>query len=605
MFDFSFLQLNQIPTDAGVYQMLGKNGRILYIGKAKNLRYRVRSYFQKSAVLPLKTQLLVAQVVRIQTIATRSEYDALVLEQQLVRTHQPRFNVLLKDDKSYPFIQITQHEPFPRIRVTRERRNDGHLYFGPFASIGSTTYLVRLIHDLFPIRDCKQDIDLENRQPKCLKLDLGKCVGPCIYKDVKPAYDRMVTELKLLLSGRHTELVRNLEKTMAEYARSHAFEKAAKVRDQIQRLTRFRQRQLVNLPGMPDLHVWATASDERNHYVLVQQYVEGKLLYQQGYFVAREAFPVIWDFFVETYVGFYNAEVSKPDAILCEQLGYDVLNQIEGHPKSWGDLLIVPKIGEKAQVLQMAQKNARLALIRVNQQAEVHIPKPHINLAAIQSALGLSRLPRRVIGFDISHLGGQGIVASAVYFLDGKPFRGLYRIFHIRTVVGQSDDVRSIREVVLRRMRHVIDDGESMPDLLLIDGGPIQRDFAMDALRELALDGKLDTIGLAKKEEILWTTRGPVALKHHDPGLQFFQRIRDEAHRFANRHQQKRRFHSLSSVLSELKGMGPKRVQKLYHTYHSVAQMRQVAPAEMAKAIGIPLRLAEEVIVRLTDSLSS
>jgi len=587
------LALNDLPLEPGIYKMLDAKGEVLYVGKAKHLKKRVTSYFLSSNAHSLKTLLLVSKIARIETIVTRSEQDALVLERQLIQNYQPRYNIALKDDKNYPYIKLTGPEPFPKVTVVRQRFNDGGRYFGPYPSMGSTKKLLRFLYDLFPLRDCKQAIDLAHKQPKCIKLDLEKCLGPCIFKQVKPDYDELVNDLVLFLSGKNKQLETHLNEQMKAYAMSLQYEKAAKVRDRLRKLDIITQQPQVNASGFSNVRVWTMAQNELYFYALVQTFIEGKLLYQNGFYLEKKNCTQV-DFLQRAL--FHFSEETQPvpiDETLCDEAFYEVLKEVY---KSEGKACKVPQKGEKKVLLQGAQKNCQMSLERIGLEV-VQYQQHQVSLDDVKRLLELNAVPKIIMGIDISHLQGTEIVGAVVYFKEGKPFKNKYRTFRIKSIQGQSNDPASIYEVVLRRLKMVFDQKEEWPQLLMIDGGKPQLHFAYKALELMGLHETVELVALAKKEEILYkmNRKQPIVLEKQVDTLKLMQRIRDEVHRFVLTFQRKRRRVGLQSKLDLVPGLGKHRVNLLLKTFGSIEGVQNASEEELSKAPGIGLALAKRI----------
>ncbi len=529
--------------------MFSESGTILYVGKAKNLKKRLASYFVNLSHRDIKTSVLVSQISSIQLIVTRTEDEALILERQLIQAFQPRYNIALKDDKNYPYLKVTVQDFFPMVLVVRQRIADGAKYFGPYPSMGSSRFMQRLLGDLFPLRDCSQKIDLLHKQPKCMQLDLGRCLGPCVYKQVKPDYDAWVHDLILLLSGKSRQLIADMRSRMGHFAEALKFEQAAVMRDRVLKLEQLLDRQLVELDRNQHVQVWVYAHDTHTHYALVQTIIDGKFLYQNGFYLEKKEASL--DLFLdESIMHFLDQKRDDVGKIVWSQWLVDDAFYAVFHKQEWASWLptskiIVPKRGIKRTVLESAQKNAHLALMKLGIDA-LKGTSP-VEPTDIQDALALAVQPKRMVCIDISHFQGVDIVGSAVVFQDAKPLRTAYRRFQIRTVAGKSDDPRSIQEVVTRYIELVIRQSQPLPDLLVIDGGKPQLAFAIKALEGLQLASKIPCVALAKQDEELFFPDRPTSLKleKHHPVLHLLQRLRDEAHRFAityQKYKRRRRF---------------------------------------------------------------
>lgn len=523
-----------LPLNPGIYQMLDSSGTILYIGKAKQLRKRVLSYFNKNQK-DVKTKTLVKHVKKIDFIVTHTEQEALVLENQLIKHHKPRYNIQLKDDKSYPYIKITP-EYFPRILVTRHKRADGGQYFGPFPAMGSSRKLIQTLLDIFPLRDCKQKISLTTIEAKCLQVDIGKCLGPCIYKDIRSTYDEAVNDLALFLTGKNKSLIKKLEQRMKDKSLALDFEAAAKLRDAIQRLSDIHQKQNVCLDESLNIDILVAQAYENTLYFLYQKINEGKLIAQRGLFVESFQNKEKEALFIETLSRLFPDQ-EIPTHFICNAMLAEfkpILKNLNIQSK-----FRIPQRGLKVDLIDKAILNAKVALNRVSR------PKYEGTvLELLAKYLHIKHPLDLIFGFDISHFYAQDIVASAVCFKEGIAYKEAYRHFSIKSVNNnKSDDPKSIYEAVLRRL-NLAQKENLIPDLLLIDGGKSQLNAAYQALKDSALASKnISVISLAKKEELIYLVdqKEALDLAAQDPALKLLQAIRDESHRFANRLQKIKR----------------------------------------------------------------
>lgn len=581
--------------------MLDANGFIIYVGKAKNLKKRVSSYFNRLHT-DVKTAALVSQIQSIEYIATRNEQEALVLENQLIKRLMPRYNIRLKDDKNYPYLKLTLNEPFPKLLVTRKREDDGAEYFGPFPFMGSVYRFRQTLLSLFPIRDCLQPIDLVNDQKKCMKLDMEKCVGPCVIKSVKPQYDQLIHQIRLLLRGKNRQLLSEMKDEMTRLADECRFEKAALIRDGIAKIEKIQQRQTVDIDHSGVVHVWAVCERDTIVYALVQEIIDGKLLAQNGFYVDRDG-QETEDFLAQSCLT-YLENASVPDEIWCEGAFQNELKIAVAGGIGKSISVITPAIGAKRTILDTANLNAKLAASRIQRSAPLSLqPETDRVLESLQKQCHLVRKPCRIIGFDISHLSATNIVASAVYFLNAKPMKSMYRKFNIRSVAGKSNDPLSMYEVVLRRLHRSLDEDGWLPDLVLIDGGKGQLNFAISAMQTLPLPHEIDIVSLAKKEELVFSPSllQPICISHNDPALRLLQHVRDEAHRFAVTFQRQKRTDWLTdSILDQIPGLGPKRVNLLLTQYKSVDRIRQLTVEELAKIGNMGRTCAQSVLEYLS-----
>ncbi len=527
--------LSDLPTHPGVYQMLNADGVIIYIGKANNIKKRVSQYFLKNR--DYKTRVMIDEIDSIAPIITKNEHEALILENQLIKQYQPRFNVLLKDDKSYPYIKITMNEAFPRILITRQRKNDGALYFGPYTSYGSSKKLKQLLYDIFPIRDCKQTIDPITKQKKCIKLDIGKCIGPCIYKNITTEYHSLIQQCIDFLKGNSANVIDKLAQEMLTLSSEKNYEKAAVVRDKIQRLESIQAQQHVELETNHHYFVIGFSTNEHFHYVACQHFSKKIFISQNGHYAPTSTtFETFFRLFFEPLI------ITAPTSstfILSDPILEMARPFISTLKKKIS--LISPKKGRHFELLTLAQLNAQKSLIGLSKQVIKQSSIPPLEL--LKNDLGLPKIPIIIFGCDISHYYGKDIVSSVVVFIDGKPHKPGYRHFNIKSVVtGKSNDVKAMKETVSRLIEHF----DTPPDLLLIDGGKGQLNAALDAIKTSHGKG-IACVALAKKNESIYTPfkSTPLQLAYHHAGLNLLRHVRDEAHRFALKFQRSKRYKSV------------------------------------------------------------
>ena len=577
-----FLQrkLGDLPVQPGVYLYRDEEGNLLYVGKAKVLRNRVRSYFQ-SKQLDAKTRRLVARIWDLEFIVCATELEALVLENNLIKENRPPYNILLRDDKSYPYVKLTWKNAFPQVFVTRKVRKDGSLYYGPFFPASTAYRTAELVYRFFQIRDC--DIDIDGKRGRaCLKYQLHRCTAPCIGAVDPAAYREQAKEAKLFLEGRRDELKARLEAAMWKAAEHSAYELAAQHRDALQQLDAWFNRQKAATVDQEDMDLYGSA-------VLDGRACVHRLVMRAGRMVARREY-VIED--VESFDGGVLAEVLKrvyaeeevPGRILVELEPEDLelLREWLGTLRGARPAVHVPQRGEKVELLAMAQENARLALERKFEPARLN----QAVLEGLQGFLGLAHLPRRIECFDISHGQGREVVASCVVFSDGLPDRQRYRRFKITN--EQNDDFANMAEVVTRRYQRLRNEGQEFPDLVLIDGGLGQLHAAEAALAALGLD-QLERASLAKKEELVFRpgSSEPLRIPRTSPVLQLLQRLRDEAHRFAiTYHRNLRAKRTLQTELTQIPGIGPSTARKLLQSFGSVQAVRVAPAAELEAQVG-------------------
>jgi len=595
-YTYSLDEIKALPNEPGIYKYFDSKKTILYIGKAKNLNKRVRSYFTKKHDDEYKTKVLVSKIVSIEIIVTKSEKEALILENLLIKSEKPRYNIALKDDKTYPYIKITVHEPFPKIQVSRVRKKDGAKYFGPYPSIGSTRKLKQLLYDCFPIRDCKQAITLTEKQRKCILLDIGKCIGPCIYKDIKEDYDLLVHDLILFLSGKNKALSESLTKKMKAASQAKRYEKAALYRDQLATVQQLTERQHIHFESDDHIQFWVLVKEYDLSYVLVQDIIKGKLLFQKGFY--QQSTQLNDQQFLEQCVlSYFDEKKVLPDAICAEKALQAPLKSI---CKPLSKVIVVqqPQRGAKLTALTSAGRNANLAIQHIKSKEN----KENQRLQSLKADLNLRQVPLTIMAFDISHLQGTNIVASSVCFKNGFPAKSEYRKYLIQSVSLKSNDTASMKEVVYRRLKEC-KQKKALPDLLVIDGGRGQLNFAYSALVRLELEQSIEIVSLAKKEEELYRLdeKTPITLARSHPGLQLLQQLRDESHRFALSFQRLvRNKKALSSVLNTVPGLSDKRIQALYAQYDSVESMLTAPVDDIAKRTSIPrktIQLMQEMLL--------
>jgi excinuclease ABC subunit C len=578
-------KLADLPVQPGVYLYRDEEANLLYVGKAKVLRNRVKSYFQ-SKHLDAKTRRLVARIWDLEFIVCASELEALVLENNLIKENRPPYNILLRDDKSYPYVKLTWKNAFPQVFVTRKVRKDGSIYYGPFFPASTAYRTAELVYRFFQIRDC--DIDIDGKRGRaCLKYQLHRCTAPCIAAVDQAAYREQAKEAKLFLEGRRDDLKARLQAAMWKAAEHSAYEQAARYRDALQQLDAWFDRQKAATVDQDDMDLYGSA-------VLDGRACVHRLVMREGRMVGRREY-LLDD--VEAFDGGVLTEVLQrvyteeevPARILVElepeepELLRDWLASMRGSRSA----IHVPQRGEKVELLAMAQENARLALERKFEPARLN----QAVLEGLQGFLGLARAPRWIECFDISHGQGREVVASCVVFADGLPDRKRYRRFKLSN--EQNDDFANMAEVVTRRYQRLRDDGlrnggQVFPDLVLIDGGLGQLHAAEAALAALGLD-QLERASLAKKEELVYRpgSSEPLRIPKTSPVLQLLQRIRDEAHRFAiTYHRNLRAKRTVQTELTRIPGVGPATARKLLQTFGSVTAVRAAEAAALEACVG-------------------
>jgi len=594
-------KIQQVPTQPGVYFFKNKDREIIYIGKAKHLRNRVRSYFQQSKHQSAKNVTMIKRIVDVEWLVVRSEVEALLTEANLIKQHQPHYNVSLKDDKSFPYIRITK-EPYPRVFITRNIIRDGSKYFGPYTDVLHLRRSLKAVHKIFPVRSCDYMINDASIVAKnvnfCLDYHIKKCQGPCEGMVSELDYNEMIKQVIQFLQGRTKETELYIKDQMEESSADMRFEDAGIYRDQLHAIGRFKDRQRKVTADFEDRDVFALAKEEDYGVAVIVRIRNGRITSREKISLrnlddsdSSMMETIITRFYLET--DFIPKEISLP----VKSENSDQLIKWLKEKRNGAINLNVPQKGEKAKEVRLAYQNAKLLLgewmINRKKRREL-IPKM---ISQLQDDLQLKAPPRRIEAFDISHLGGTNTVASMVCFIDGKPKKSEYRKFKVKTVSG-IDDFASMREIVFRRYRRVKEEGTGLPALILIDGGKGQLSMAVSALRELGLD-YLPIIGLAKRLEEVFVPGHSEAQSIHkqSPGLILLRRIRDEAHRFAITYQKQKRTDSVTkSIFHELPGMGEKRVKKILSKYKNIKTIAELKPEELKKELGFPVIIAEAII---------
>ncbi len=585
-------KLQSLPTKPGVYLYKDKNGKIIYVGKAKNLRNRVRSYFREKLDSP-KTAALAKKIADMEIIVTDNEIEALVLENNLIKKYKPRYNVNLKDDKSYPYIRVT-NEPYPRIFSTRDVVRDGSKYFGPFTDVKAMKNSLRLINKIFRIRSCNYYIDRETIEKGkiklCLDYHIKKCDGVCEGLISEEDYGKMVRQAEQVLKGKTDELIAELQKEMRKAAEELNFEYAADLRDKIERLKVYGAKQKVVATDFEDRDIFAVAREDKDAAFVVFNIRGGKLTAKHERKMSISLDESAEKILSEAIKFYYNEFVEYPREIILETEPEDaeMLQKWLTEKRGSKVKFTVPKIkSEKKSLLNMCKQNAVLLLKEIQlQRMKKEGSIPHV-LASLKRDLHLSKIPRKIECFDISHIQGSDTVASMVVFVDGKPKKSLYRKFIINSVDGV-DDFESMREVIFRRYSKLLGENEPFPELIMVDGGKGQLSAAVSVLKKLGVK-KQDIIGLAKRLEEIFLPNLSEAqtIPKTSSSLKLLQAVRDEAHRFAiTFHRERRSKRTLTSELLEIKGIGEKIAAKLLSDFESVNEIKKASLEDLEKSVG-------------------
>lgn len=590
-------KLPHLPEGPGVYLWKARDGSTLYVGKAKRLRSRVRSYFANDQLASVKTSHMVTLIADLETIVVPSEAHALILEANLIKEYRPRFNISLRDDKSYPYIKVTVQEPFPRVFVTRRLEDDGARYFGPYTDVGAMRRALNVVKKIFTVRSCNYDMPAQMPERPCLDYYIKRCKAPCILAQSQQDYRSMIDEVVLFLAGRPEEVVRRVEERMELAAEQLDFERAAELRDVLQHLERMEEPTIVLEVEGGDRDVIGYARDGDDACVTILRIRSGKLLSREQRFLTNidgeQDTDVITMFLAGSYVGMQEKArqlllpFDFPDRELIEQSLPDSRIQI-------------PQRGPRRELIALAEQNARHLLEELklaSMEAEERAGDPVYELGR---ELGLQRLPRSLVCFDISTTQGTDTVGSCVWFENGRPKRGEYRKFKVKTVEG-SDDFASMKEVVHRYFARRVADGKPLPDLIVIDGGKGQLSAAHDALMEHSLADR-PLISLAKREEeiFIWGREDPLRLSRRSPGLRLLQQARDEAHRFAVTYNRKRRsMRTVTSELLKVRGIGPVKRRLLLKEFGSVQGVREAGEEAIARLPGFNAERARKLLESL------
>lgn len=585
-------KVKNLPKSPGVYQFFDSSNKIIYIGKAKNLRSRVSSYFNAS-VTSLKTSALVNKIVDLQVIITNSEVEALVLENNLIKQYQPRYNINLKDDKSYPFIKVT-NEPFPRIFATRNVEKDGSKYFGPYTDVKSMKSSLQLISRIFKVRSCNYYFDekiIEQKKVKvCLDYHIKKCDGPCEGLISQSDYKLIIEKVIKLLKGKTSELIDDLKQEMSAAANAMQFEKAAEIRDNIKHLDVYTKKQKVVTNDFSNKDVIAVEIEDKDIAATILIIRNGILIGKKQFHFVYESLQSLEEIYTTVIKKYYNEFTDVPDEIVIEvePNEYDLLTLwFEEQLGSQIKFIVPVRESTSKSLLQMCKQNAKLFLNEILLQKSKNQGNiPHV-LNSLKRDLRLKRIPRRIECYDISHLQGTDTVASMVVFIDGKPAKREYRKYIINSVEGV-DDFESMREVIHRRFSKLSEEESRYPDLIIIDGGKGQLSAAVEILNKLGIKN-IDIISLAKRlEEVYFPEISePQTIPKTSSSLKLIQHLRDEAHRFAiTFHREKRSKRTFTSELINIKGIGQKIAEKLLRHFDGIDAIKNSSLEELSQVIG-------------------
>ncbi len=578
------LQLKTLSTEPGVYRYYDKNDELLYVGKAKNLKNRVLSYFNKN--LPgYRTKIMVRKIHRLETTIVPSEYDALLLENNLIKEHQPFYNMMLKDDKTFPWICI-KNEPFPRIFLTRNKIKDGSEYFGPYAKVKPAKFLLDTLKQIYRLRSCNLNLEpskiAENKFKVCLEFHIKNCNGPCENLETKESYDKKINAIREVIKGDFRLAKEFLIDEMSTFAENLEFENAQIVKDKMELLNHYQAKHTVVNSSINDVDVFGMTSDETAAYVNYFKIRNGNII--QSYTTEiRKILEETDEEILETAVIEIRQKFlsDSHEILLPIELGFEIPNVI----------LSVPKIGDKKRIVELSERNAKEYRIEKLKAIQIVDPERHTNriMQEMKKLLHMPVEPRHIEGFDNSNIQGTNPVSACVVFKNGKPSKADYRIFHIKTVEGPND-FASMEEVVYRRYKRMLDEDSDLPQLIVIDGGKGQLSSAVKSLKLLGLYGKITIIGIAKRlEEIYFPEDSvPLYIDKKSETLKIIQRVRDESHRFGVKHHRTRRTNStIKSELETIPGVGPKSVEMLLSKLKSVKRVKESSKETLEEILGV------------------
>ncbi|MBS2212529.1 excinuclease ABC subunit UvrC [Carboxylicivirga mesophila] len=577
------LLVQALPSSPGVYQYFNEDGVIIYIGKAKDLKKRVSSYFTKQQDNG-KTRILVNKIADIKHLVVESEEDALLLENNLIKKYQPRYNILLKDDKSFPYI-VVKNEPFPRVFQTRNFVRDGSTYYGPYTSVGMVRTLIELFRQIYPLRTCKHNLSQENIRAgkfrECLEYHIGKCKAPCIGQYDEQIYAENIAAIKDILSGNISSVLKYMHKIMLNYADELAFEQAEEVKNKIELLKGYQSKSTVVNPKITNVDVFSIIDDEKAGFVNFLRVVDGAIIQSHTMEFRKKLDESASDILLMAI-----SEIQNRLHFLAREVLVPIKLDIELERTK----LLVPKIGDKKKLMDLSERNVKYYRLDKLKQQSLHKKEPREEriLKVMQADLRLKVLPRHIECFDNSNIQGTNPVAACVVFRNAKPYKKDYRHFNIKTVIGPND-FASMEEVVYRRYKRLKEEGQGLPQLVVIDGGKGQLGAAVKILRELGLSEQISVIGIAKRLEEIFYPGDPIPLylDKNSETLKIIQHLRNEAHRFGiTFHRQKRSINFITSELNEIPGIGDKTIEALFNNFKSFNNIKSATLENLTSIIG-------------------
>ena len=590
-------KIRMLPDSPGCYLMKDASGEIIYVGKAVNLKNRVRSYFRDTAHTP-KVAAMIAHIDDFDILLCETNLEALILECNLIKLHKPYYNILLKDDKHYPYLKVDMRQPFPRLELCRKMEKDGAKYFGPYIGANAVRQVIEAVRDVFPIRSCKQVLPPKSPKRPCMNYDIGRCLAPCAGKCTEEAYREMMEGVLSFLGGDYDGVLKKLRKDMEEAAAALRFEKAAAIRDKIRDVQGLMERQIALRTDRSEQDLIALAQDGLDAMIQILYVRGGRMVGGDHFALPREGGEEPGEVIASFLTQYYEQAGLIPRNVLCQTLPEGAAEQLElwlREKKGSAVTVATPQRGEKHELVLLAEKNARDALMKRNARRIIHEERTVEAAKNLGKILGMDRYPRRIEGYDISNTQGVQSVAAMVVFIDGEPAKKEYRHFRIKTVEG-ANDFASLYETLSRRYAHAARETEEgteqgkftdLPDLILIDGGPQQLRFARQAILDLGIEPPA-MFGLAERLEEIWLpdAEEPILLDHRTPELQLVQRVRNEAHRFGIIHHRALRGKaSIHSQLEDIPGVGPARRKALLKAFGS---LKAIKAADLETLAGVP-----------------
>ena len=600
-------KIRMLPDSPGCYLMKDAAGEIIYVGKAVNLKNRVRSYFRDTAHTP-KVAAMIAHIDDFEILLCETNLEALILECNLIKLHKPYYNILLKDDKHYPYLKVDMRQPYPRLELCRRMEKDGAKYFGPYIGANAVRQVIEAVRDVFPIRSCRQALPAKSPRRPCMNYDIGRCMAPCAGKCTEEAYREMMEGVLSFLDGDYEGVIRKLRKDMETAAAAMRYEKAASIRDKIRDVEGLMERQIALRTDRSEQDLIALAQDGLDAMIQILYVRGGRMVGGDHFALPREGGEDPGDVIASFLTQYYEQAGLIPRNVLCQTLPEGAAEQLEAwlrEKKGSAVTVATPRRGEKHELVLLAEKNAADALKKRNARRTIHEERTVEAAKNLGKILGMDRYPRRIEGYDISNTQGVQSVAAMVVFIDGEPARKEYRHFRIRTVEG-ANDFASLYETLSRRYAHAVRETEEgteegkftdLPDLILIDGGPQQLRFARQAILDLGIEPPA-MFGLAERLEEIWLPEAaePILLDHRTPELQLVQRVRNEAHRFGIIHHRTLRGKaSIHSQLEDIPGVGPARRKALLKAFGSLKAIRAAGVEELAAVPGMNRAAAEAV----------